>query len=263
MKFGLGEERLEISLVCGAANNSNIFSLQSFRPDIPDRAVAPRDETRRRAVVWIAEVEARAHFRRLGNRSYDGIPVIRIERVYQRIEPPLLHRASNLELFADQSRQIDVETNGCAVRAGVVEGRIVGLGKKADDVDPREVRPFGSPSGIPEAWHCHGVGNYSGRCRHCWADSRRRRRRLPRHRLLRMRDGGGESEGRHGKCAHNTACSMRAEIEAHPNNPSPNWRRTYHRRGNGLVIFGQDSWQRGRPPVMHLSDVSRSRAPAF
>src|SRR5207244_1653980 len=75
----LGEECPEIGLMRGPGDNSDLFSFKCFRTYIFERAVAASHETRRRTVIGIAEIDTRAHFRRRGDRSDDGVAVVAVE----------------------------------------------------------------------------------------------------------------------------------------------------------------------------------------
>ena len=56
-----------------------------------------------------------------------------------------------LQLFADQPRELDVEPGRIAVRPRIVEGRVVELGQEADLRDARDIRPLGAAARVPEA----------------------------------------------------------------------------------------------------------------
>ena len=89
-------------------------------------------------------------------------PLLLFKRADQRIEAPHLHGAGDLDLLADQPRQIDIEAGGRAIRAGIVERRIIGLGEEADDADARQIGPLRPPPRIPEAGHRHRIGRRAG-----------------------------------------------------------------------------------------------------
>ncbi len=138
--------------------------------------VAPRHEPRRRPVIRIGEIDAGAQLRRHRQRGDDGVAAVAGDRIEQRLEPPHLHRAGNLDLLAEQPGQIDIEAGGIAVGAGEVERRIIGFGQKPDDGQPRQIGPVRPPPRVPEAGHRLGRGLGAGLGRR-W---RRRLRVTPR-----------------------------------------------------------------------------------
>ena len=77
---------------------------------------APRDEARRRTVVRIAEVDPLARLRRHRKRRDHRIGAIFGQRLQQGIEAAQLDRALELQLLADQPRELDVEARRIAVR---------------------------------------------------------------------------------------------------------------------------------------------------
>ena len=115
--------------------------------------VAPRHEPRRRAVIGIGEIDPGAQLRRHRQRGDDGVAAVAGDRIEQRLEPPHLDRAGDLDLFTQQSGQIDVEAGGIAVGAGEIERRIVGFGQKPDHREAGQIGPVRPPSRVPEAGH--------------------------------------------------------------------------------------------------------------
>ena len=153
-----------------------------------ERRVAPRHEARRGAVIGIGEIGAAARVRRDRDRGHHRVAAVFVERRHQRVEPAHLHRAGDLQLLADHPREIDVEAGRIAVRAGIVERRIVDLGEKADQRDARQVGTLWSPSRIPEAGHGHG--RRPGACCRSGGCSRRGAGRLHLH--LHLGDRGAK-----------------------------------------------------------------------
>ena len=83
--------------------------------------------------------------------------------------------AGDLDLVAEQSREIDVEAGGIAVRAGEIERRIVGFGQKPDHREARQIGPVGPPPRVPEAGHRLRRGLHGGfRRTVCACDARHR-----------------------------------------------------------------------------------------
>ena len=162
----------------GAGDHRDLPAFQRLRPHVVMLASLARHEARRRAVIGIAEIDALAHLRRLGDRGDHRVALVLVERVDQRIEAAHLDGAGDLDLLADQPRQIDVEAGRRAVGAGIVERRIIGLGEEADDADAGEIRPFRPPARIPEAGHRHRVADRLGSPRGCRRLCRHRRRRV-------------------------------------------------------------------------------------
>ena len=94
-----------------------------------------------------------AQLRRHRQRGDDGVAAVAGDRIEQRLEPPHLDGAGDLDLVAQQPRQIDIEAGGIAVGAGEVERRIVGLGQKPDHREARQIGPVRTPPRVPEAGH--------------------------------------------------------------------------------------------------------------
>ena len=90
-----------------------------------------------------------------GDRGDRRIGLVRVERAHHGLEAAHLNGAGELELLADQPRQIDVEALRVAVRPGEIERRVVDLGDEADDVDPRHIGPLRPPPRVPESRHLH------------------------------------------------------------------------------------------------------------
>ena len=72
----------------------------------------------------------------------------------QHIEAPHLRGPGNLELVADEARQVhDVEPGRIPVRSRIVEGWVVDLAHEADQVHARDVRFLRTAPWVPEARH--------------------------------------------------------------------------------------------------------------
>ena len=67
------------------------------------------------------------------------------------------------QFVANEPRQIDIESGGIAIRTGVVERRIIDLGRELDQRDAAGVGAFWAPPGIPEARHRRALTLFS-RC---------------------------------------------------------------------------------------------------
>ncbi len=134
-----------------AGDDRDLLAGDQFRQHVADRTVGARHKTRRRAVIGIAEIGARARLRRGGDRGDHRVAAIVGERIEQRVERPRLDGARDLDLVADQARQIDVESDRIAVRPRIVERRIVDVGEETDALDAREIGPLRPPARIPEA----------------------------------------------------------------------------------------------------------------
>ena len=165
----------------GLADDPHLASFEALGAHVLDLRVAAGDEAGRGTVVGIGEVDAAPHVARHRQRSDDGIAAVFRQRVDQGIEPAHLHGAVDLQLLADESRQIDVETGRIAVAAGIVERWVIDLGEKADDADAREVRTFRPPARVPESGHAGR--NTPVRLRHdgVGRDQHRNRRKRRRH----------------------------------------------------------------------------------
>ncbi|MGY3295100.1 hypothetical protein ACVWWP_008167 [Bradyrhizobium sp. LM3.6] len=137
----------------GAGDDADLLALEIFGPDLRHHRVLARGEARRHAVIGIGEVDAGAELRAHRHRGNDGIAPVGSERVHQRLEAAHLHRAGDLDLLTQRAGEIDVEAGRIAVGAGVVEGRIVGLGQETDHGQTRQVRPLRPPPRVPEAGH--------------------------------------------------------------------------------------------------------------
>ena len=85
-----------------AGDHRDLLALQPLRQHVADRAVEPRHETRRRAVVGIGEIGALASFGGGRDRGDHGVAAIVVERVEQTAEAPRLDGAVDLDLVADQ-----------------------------------------------------------------------------------------------------------------------------------------------------------------
>src|SRR5262245_5872879 len=156
-QLGFREEGLEIGFMGSACDNPDFFPFESFRANVFDRTVAARHKSCRGAVIGIAEIEPRAHLGRRRDRGNNGIAVLAVARSDQCIELTHLHRARDLKLFANQPGKIHIEPYRCTVRPGIIERRIVGFGKEADDADAGKVGTLRPPPRIPEAWDRHGL----------------------------------------------------------------------------------------------------------
>ena len=126
----------------GAGRHRDLLALEPLGQRIFYCRIPLRHETRRRAVVGISEIDVGAHRPRRRDGCDGSIPLIAVERRNKRFEAAHLDCAGELELLAQHARQIDVEALRIPVRPGVIERRVVGLGKEPDDTDARQIGLF-------------------------------------------------------------------------------------------------------------------------
>src|ERR1043165_5240005 len=123
LELGLGEEGFQIRLVRGAGDDRHLLAFDRLRRGIARLGIAARNETCRRAVVRIREVDALACLRRDRERGDDGIRAVLGERLQQRVEAAQLNRALDFQLFADQPRELDIEAGRVSIGPRIVERR--------------------------------------------------------------------------------------------------------------------------------------------
>ena len=182
----------------GAGNDRDLLAFEPLRQHVGDRRIEPRHETRRRAVIGIGEIGAAAGVRGRRDRGDHGVAAIVVERIKQRIERPRLDGAADLDLLANEPCEIDIETGRIAVRADIVERRIIDVGEKADGLDAGQIRPLRTPARIPKARKYHGARRGGGLVRrrgHGRAIRRRNRKSEQNGRAI-TRTAGAAERGR-------------------------------------------------------------------
>src|SRR5262249_23541222 len=84
------------------------------------------------------------------DRSDHGVAAIVVERIEQQFESPRLDGAGGLDLIAELAGEVDVEADGIAIGACIIERRIVELGPKANRLDAGQLRPLLPPAAAPK-----------------------------------------------------------------------------------------------------------------
>ena len=142
----------------GAGDGTDLLAFEIFGADLRHHRLAPRHETRRRAVIGIGEIDPGAQLRRYRHRRDNGVAAVTGDGVDQRFEPAHLDGAGDLDLVAKRARQIDVEASGIAVGPGKVERGVIRLGQKPDHCQARQIGPVRAPPRVPEPGYCLGCG---------------------------------------------------------------------------------------------------------
>ena len=93
----------------GAGDHRDLLALELFGPQFGARQALARHEARRQPVIRIAEIQQLARLRRHRDRGDHRLAAILVERRHQRIEAAHLDGAGDLQLLADQPREIDIE----------------------------------------------------------------------------------------------------------------------------------------------------------
>jgi hypothetical protein len=102
--------------VRGAAHHGDLLALDRLGHDVAQRYCAAHHEAGGRAIIRIGEVDAQARLGGDRERRDDRVGAVLAERLQQRVEAAQLDRALQLQLLADQPRQLDIEARRIAVR---------------------------------------------------------------------------------------------------------------------------------------------------
>ena len=122
----------------------------------------PHDEPRRRLVIGLGEIDARARRGAGGDRGDHRVAFAGFQRIDQRVPAARLDGAADVQLLADRARDFDVEADQRTVGEGEIERRIVVVGQEADRAQRRKVGPLEMQVRIPETGRWKTIGGGRG-----------------------------------------------------------------------------------------------------